>query len=610
MIVLALDDLSPEIRKILREYFEYRSLVYLKDLLSPGERVAISSSWSDAVDNKQAIIGTFIEYFLRQDFSQKAYHLLYIIDRLKQELDSGNSLYTEFGKCLEDIKRKIVLEKIEGLCKSWYEFDIKVSGVVLDANRVYKLAQHLLNYQRIRGQMLRLLSLPLQFPDYDDEFLHDIDNDNWHLAFEDVIQILRTCFRDAKDIESLMFRIKERDVSVPNDWITFYREICKLVGKNITDTPLQELQEILDRANLPGETLRVAYSVSLGKFPPSSSSLASLLQDLAAPIPTHTSIPIVKFVECLIYQAGKKGKRRVQNDLKNWNEKAIRLFDEDTNWISELRRQVRNYAERSMYLLIIVKSENQQALGRSKKKQMFTVSAWLVDDENDPIGSDYQNQKAVPFSGIPQCIDEILTQFIDYLGRIKIFDLFFQNRLLSSTLDSWQINTGLDSVPFIAKHAWVVRSLERAEQSQRIKSDWEARWKSFQKYNGRADKLFHVYAENDCNDKGMLLNKILHKSIFCIALNFVPPVPHDTHIFTTILSEGVPIILWYGPERNPMPSNFPEWLEKLLCEKEVPSIKKMKVLPFLIWEARRLAEESKHLILLWDDPYRLPPPLQ
>lgn len=612
MVNSAPRDISTEIRRVLEHYFKIHSLLLLKQAISTYEQVPPFSdvSWSiDTVENKGQAIKTCTEYFLKQNFPQKAFDFLRIIDELRKELNQGEYLHSEFVVCLVNLKREFFLAKIEALCQNRYNFHILVSRIPFKSKGVTEVAQLLLNYPLIRGQMLSILSLPIQFSVDRDKTFPDTDVDKWYGAVGEVFSILETCFKDSKDVEYLLFRIKEV-FGISEDWTKFYEKICKYVNKNITATPLQELQTLIERANFPEETLREAYDYSLGNYLPSSTALeiASLLQNLAIPRRTKRSFPVVKFVAYLGYQAGKLRKLRVQEALKNWNEDVIQLFEENKGWLDDLLKEVQIEGERAVYLLIVVKSDDAQTLAKLEKKQMFTVSAWLLDDENDKIGSVYQSKEAVPFSNIPQYIDEIRTQFVDYLGRIKEVDLFFEKRLLFRTIDSWKIDTGLERVQFIKELTWVVRSLDRAEQYKKIKHKWIPLWDHFQEINGDIKEIFRAYKEDECRDREKLRDNISSHTDFCIALSFLPSASHHKPIFTTMLNEGVPIILWYERERKSMPDNFPAWLEELLVEKASRDITKIRELPTLIRDARRTRpKESKHLMLLWDNPYRLPP---
>jgi hypothetical protein len=172
-------------------------------------------------------------------------------------------------------------------------------------------------------------------------------------------------------------------------------------------------------------------------------------------------------------------------------------------------------------------------------------------------------------------------------------DLFLEHYLLSYDIDSWQIEKAVGTVQFIAERAWVMRFLKRTEKEvyMDIAKDWIERWKSCQSYrkNGDASKFVHMVAEGDCANKDAFYRKLMSsKSIFCVALDFVPSDP-DTpmHIFTNMLNAGIPIIFWRKQKTNATPISFanwfPDWLEELISEKdERTRAENLKNLPVLI----------------------------
>ncbi len=117
-------------------------------------------------------------------------------------------------------------------------------------------------------------------------------------------------------------------------------------------------------------------------------------------------------------------------------------------------------------------------------------------------------------------------------------------------------------------------------------------------------KTYQTWNAEQTSEKKEILYSYLHlTSTVCLALTCLP----SPQVFMAAVHAGVPILLWPRKEFREL-QKLPDVFPFLL------SPPKLAKLPSLVQDQRNNAEKYKrpgdHLVLLWDDPERLPPNYQ
>jgi len=363
----------------------------------------------------------------------------------------------------------------------------------------------------------------------------------------------------------------------------------------------------------PDAVLRKAYTATIprGCIPRSiynaSDNFLLILEELAKIIPQNDGrIPILEFVERLAYYAQKQEELSVQDSLREWvNERANELGFSVTQVAAVRQKVTAINRPLASYLLVTL-----DTIGEN----LFNVEAWLLDSEYEDIeeAGIKVNESSMALESIPRLLDSILEQCVDYLAKDFIVELSLPNELLCCPTDHWLITAGSIDVKLGIEYKVVVRSFKRAQEHKRFRRSWTEKWSTLQEFmNGR-----QLTAENEnliwiCNEEQSGKDRFyayLHgSSVVCLGLTFVPSSPHTSHVFDTTLSAGIPIALW--PREH---TNHTQTVDSLF--NSILSIEILPKLPLLIWKQRIDADKSgnaqhpgHHLMLLWDDPHRLPP---
>jgi hypothetical protein len=214
-----------------------------------------------------------------------------------------------------------------------------------------------------------------------------------------------------------------------------------------------------------------------------------------------------------------------------------------------------------------------------------------------------------------ETVSELLSKLTDQCHRYiqnpqhtLIVEIFLPVPWLNYNVDEWMINAGLKQMVSISTYYPVVlRSLDRIESgdthgAQRMRNAWERSWERFEQQLAVPNLYF--LQRQDCQRE--ILLELL--DVACIAFMFTPPkvVDENIHIFSTMISAGVPIAFW------------PRLHDKDLSELEISHVYNsflsdcdLSKLPTEIWEKKKCKRQDehpllRHLVLLWDNPNRLP----
>ena len=213
---------------------------------------------------------------------------------------------------------------------------------------------------------------------------------------------------------------------------------------------------------------------------------------------------------------------------------------------------------------------------------------------------------------VSELLSELTDQCHKYIQNPQhtfIIEIFLPLSLLNYNIDEWMIDAGLKQMISISTYYPVVlRSLDRIESgdtrgAQRMRNAWERSWERFEQRLAVPNLYF--LQRQDC-EREILLELLL--DVVCIAFTFTPPKVADenTHIFSTMISAGVPIAFW------------PRLHDEDLSELEIGNVYHSFLsdcdlfkLPTEIWEKKKRKLQNEHpllhhLVLLWDNPNRLP----
>jgi hypothetical protein len=168
------------------------------------------------------------------------------------------------------------------------------------------------------------------------------------------------------------------------------------------------------------------------------------------------------------------------------------------------------------------------------------------------------------------------------------------------------IDAGLNRmIPISSYYPLIVRSLDRIESGDtngalRMRKAWEQSWTIFkQELATLKPRFLH---RQDCERN--ILSELL--GVPCLAYTFVPPkvLDSDRHIFTAMIVAGVPIAFW--------PRHHDESIDEYEIKNVYDSLLSScdsSILPIAVWKKCKVQCEHpllNHLVLLWDNPDRLP----
>ena len=543
-------------------------------------------------------------------------HLVFLIflRRLRRDVPQGDALYQELSKCCDLVEQEYWLFQVKP--------DLEEGRLAMptgsrnEPKDVVELIQHLLkcrymNNREQRKEVVNKLST--------EGIACNITSNEQDSDFANVWHMLKTCSQHPDGVGQLAYTLYQLEGKSP-EWQALDKHIRYLYNTNVTYTRLKQLLSKLREMTWPEDILRKAYIASMpeGREIPGddeSTLLLSMLDELAK-VPRKR--PIVEFVEHLAYYAEKQQKEDIRDDLKDWskgraNELGMSLL------LDQLRTDVQRYTPpHAAYLLI--------AVNPHQGEQTFEIQAWLLNSKNKPVEktAPYISKYPVTLDGVPECIDEIRTQYAEYLSRELTVELLLPNELLCYAADHWPIDLGMeDKAKLGHRYKVVVRSLKRA-CNKLMWADWQYKWNKFQKFK-KGEKPdegenptevkgpIWICEEEECKEEELFGVTLYTSHVVCVALVFVPPSPDATHVFKKALSAGIPIALWPRQHTN-HPGTVSDLFKSLLLPDDLSTcLQNLSELPQLVWKERVQAvpknehHHGHHLTLLWDDPQRLPP---
>jgi len=430
----------------------------------------------------------------------------------------------------------------------------------------------------------------------------------------DVNNIVSICLEFPLGIESLIYIVSqyERDSKSLQKIYDFIATILCL-DSPISNQYLSELLFILDKVTVQFNSLQTCYRASLPpffKFQSEPQSIWQLIANLSnIPIQEDKNQPIVQFVQSIADQllSGKESEL-----LTNW----VRHLSKEYGLISKnviCQSETCNYEINSnpIYLLVhLITDPN----NRNNEIQKFAVCiyAWRNPDEVPCVYTNGSCDK----NKILNIIDDVIDSKFDENEDIRAIEFILPCDLLHLDVnelkrnDVFEWNSGL-----INDYQVVVRLDRYYYQGRRLKRHFRDRWKK--KWN-----RFKTTNENVCANKSILMvcnheNYNARKVCIdfsddtektCLMQTFFPKNSDDFGL--ALLNAGIPVAVWckkYGHQKYEH-EIIKNALLKLIEDGNLTK------LPDRIHKICRKPEQKKHLqdylILLWDDPGRLPKDLQ
>ncbi|WP_426753387.1 effector-associated domain EAD1-containing protein [Myxococcus sp. Y35] len=369
----------------------------------------------------------------------------------------------------------------------------------------------------------------------------------------------------------------------------------------------QEQQAFVDAARGGGFTNEVLQSYFRRSWPArgpgavpvehGGNLLPQLVKELGdAPTQTDGSTPLLHFAALLQLQA--RG-TAAASKLKKWLVEASAQRGVD---VEALLRQVNQHSaeqEGSLFLLLRLEKAPE---GRC------TVQAWLSQGEQGAMVSIHADDEPRDLSSVGALLNEFLGRISGDLeasdGRL-IIEVMLPQELLCYTVERWELEQGRHKPLCGRKYPVVVRSWERAYDprlSIQVRPDWTRKWKDFQE-QPPAGLPRAVIWEPDPAEAGALFDRLIEAGVVCLALMHPQEGSAATsEELSACIDSGTPIALW----GRKWPAGLVEsrvQVQRLLAD--------LRQLPARVRDMRARAHEEAHvghsLVLLWDNPNRLPP---
>lgn len=428
-----------------------------------------------------------------------------------------------------------------------------------------------------------------------------------------------------------------------NTWHNALREAAiqrqdnKLLGVAYKVAPRLELAQawltyILNDVGFPTEVIQQLFFDSShsrleGRFEfKTVNDAADILWDF--PDPANRRIYVIEYIERVTRQ---NVSLTVKTNLLGWIDHAIycpELNVSSPDIVEMRQRLAQENAERTLhpshstYLMVEIIPDPFSRKGNTHRRFNLKVSYWQ-NEKTITRWDDPAKQESYRLEQIPQQVYNLLEE--NSHQQPTVIELFLPHELLTHEADQWRVamKNVVDGQPTLlfklsTKYKIVIRSLERSKAFNKGVQwqEWKEKWDAWHKERHRCAIRWFQRADNPTMQE--LFEELMNpeEKAACATFTFVPTIgAKDTArngLMATILSAGVPIMLW---SRKPLLADCDETMIRqelaLLLQNE-----NLDNLPEVVHklrthkDARTLPDHlGNHLAFFWDDPYRLPTPL-
>jgi hypothetical protein len=403
---------------------------------------------------------------------------------------------------------------------------------------------------------------------------------------ENLARLLRGIWPDLNDL----FRESDPQFT-PVEIQLMYYELIISAHKAMQSVPLDTLESFYNRVAPIG-------------FPPTPK--AQNVKDILAKvmdIPSQRGRfphPLLEFLELLSFKSNLHPNHRIP--LRS--EKLAELLDVKEE-LMQLRQKIQSddpdYYKVWPYLLVEIEPH-------TADDQLYFLKAWLWRQKNEVIcipPSDYS--KPYSLEGLRSALDELIAtqRKTGSLATPMTLEFFLPVNLLSYAVDQWKIKLplGEQAVPTGQEYRVVVRSQERLTCKD-VRHKWLKKWQVIKDADPPQPDSQSYFASTCQFDTAKLYTDLGEENIVCLLLDFMPEINLFHTILYQAINAGIPIAMWC--RCLPKSNSVREEMTKLIKYD-------YKDWPEQLWKARReasgLTDEThpgKSLVLLWDDPERLP----
>jgi len=412
---------------------------------------------------------------------------------------------------------------------------------------------------------------------------------------------------------------QQRQVPLPELYGPFSQNILLAEGLPlhrhtfVSSARLGKLRTLLERANLPANTLQQCFDDVLGKIeprrtpPPAYAGGEGILLDHLLDYWIETGhlqranvpVPLLEFVARLADAAVNAPALR---DWVDAEAASLGLTPATVREIGNTRDLPGPRTDQPLYLMIALAPND-------ANNQYYTVQAWFVDDRQKQYNVRTVDTRFTP-NQMPTLLETALREPMVRTAREKAekpltLEFFLPKHLLDADPDAWTPGPAPEPdeprEPVLTYHYnVVVRSWERLPHlNNKWTGSWAAYWNKYEACRRCPPSAACVAWVTEHNTRyGSALDE--GKCLF--VLNF--EVTDRRHLLTP-LSQGVAMLLWSRKDWGD---------ETATLLRQRMERHPLGELPDALREVRRKCwdesgEEDKHtghLSLLWDDPHRLP----
>ena len=391
----------------------------------------------------------------------------------------------------------------------------------------------------------------------------------------------------------------------------------KTPSDSITQAEIESLLDILQHDDI-SQSIKQAYNDCLPKpwLGLVATDSREILETLNEEIPRREGKipPLFYFINRLI--ASEQIPQIVLEKLRSWISEVSQKYG-----INLTPLNFSSPSPARPYLLIRLKpSKNQTG--------QFFVKAWFIlDDRTDagysrfkPLDSEEHHEGPYTLAQIPKLLDYFLCQTLEKLAATEskpVIEFFLPQDCLGAEVDVWEVLDVVNQpIRVGTEYQVVVRSYERLlpRYRKQAMNSWRQKWsKAKQLKPPLPQELFELLSKADGYNWSSLRASLVDKvglKLTCPPISPLSSSPgasgSQPNLISALLSTAIPIAIW--PRCIVSEPTLADTIESLLNEGplfELPECVRKKRVEAV--EKQIQDHLGQHLVLLWEDPDRLPP---